>query len=107
MPTPRKYDNPAQRQAAYRARQATASEKSPPAIPTVPGYQRWQAMMGTALAMLTNVHHEMDNYYQERSEAWQESEKAESFAERMDTLGEIIDLLDELNTHTTKEKTLS
>jgi hypothetical protein len=106
MPTPRKYDNPAQRQAAYRARQATAQASQFP-IPTVPGYQRWQVMMGTALAMLTNVHHEMDNYYQQRSEAWQESEKAESFVERMDTLGEIIDLLDELNTHTTKEKTIS
>ena len=106
MPTPRKYDNPAQRQAAYRARLSAAQASQFP-IPTVPGYQRWQVMMGAALAMLTNVHHEMDNYYQQRSEAWQESEKAESFVERMDTLGEIIDLLDELNTHTTKEKTLS
>ena len=106
MPTPRKYDNPAQRQAAYRARLSAVQASQFP-IPTVPGYQRWQVMMGAALAMLTNVHHEMDNYYQQRSEAWQESEKAESFVERMDTLGEIIDLLDELNTHTTKEKTIS
>ena len=65
MPTPRKYDNQAQRQAAYRARLAAAS-KGMPAIPTIPPIKsgRWQAMMGTALAMLANIHREMDDYHQ-------------------------------------------
>jgi hypothetical protein len=106
MPTPRKHDNPAQRQAAYRARLAAAS-KSLPAIPTVPGYRRWQAMIGAALTMLTNVYREMDDYHQARSEAWQESERGETLAEHMDELEEIIGLLEALNTPTTKEKTTS
>lgn len=106
MPTPRKYDNSAQRQAAYRARRAAAS-KSLPAIPTIPGYPRWQAMIRAALAMMGDVHREMDDYHQVRSEAWQESDRGDTFLERMDGLSEIIDLLEALITPTTKEKTTS
>lgn len=106
MPTPRKYDNPAQRQAAYRARQA-AAQGSVPAIPTVPGYRRFRAMTGAALALLADVHHEMEDYYQERSESWQESERGEVFTERMDALDEIIEMLEAMDGPAKKEKTTS
>ena len=106
MPTPRKYNNPAQRQAAYRARLAAASNGLP-AIPTIPGYRRWQAMMGATLTMLANIHREMDDYHQERSESWRDSDRGEAFLERMDTLEEIIDLLETLDTSKAREKTTS
>jgi hypothetical protein len=101
MPTPRKYDNQAQRQAAYRARRAVASK----GLPAIPGYRRWQAMIHTALAMLANIHREMDDYHQERSEPWRDSDQGEAFLERMDALEEIIDSLEAQDT--SKEKTKS
>ena len=106
MPTPRKYESPAQRQAAYRARRA-AAEKGLPPIPTIPGYRRWQAMMGAALALLADIHREMDDYHQERSESWRDSDRGEAFLERMDSTREIIDLLEAMDTPTKKEKTTS
>ena len=60
MPTPRRYANPAQRQAAYRERLAEARKQElqakgippMPAIPTMPGSRRWDAMNQQALRSL-------------------------------------------------------
>lgn len=112
MPARRKYDSHRERQAAYRARQKAAHQElldtkgrhSLGAIPTIPGYRRWQAMTVAALAILETARREMAEYYEDRSESWQDSEPGESFLERTEALEEIIDSLESLPVTTPKTK---
>ena len=105
MPPPRQHNTNAERQAAYRQRQAEAraaeqQSKGLPALPTVPtlpGGKRWQAMQEQARALLQTMADEMQGYFDERSEAWQESEKAEAMQTRLDTVNEILEQLESLN----------
>ena len=98
MPTPRRYANPAERQAAYRQRreaarrQALAAKGMPPlpAIPTMPGTRRWAAMSEAARRLLQSVQEEMQHYYDERAEEWQASDRGETMAERLPALEEAI-----------------
>ena len=98
MPTPRRYDNHAQRQAAYRHRAAAAQQQQwavqrlppPPPIPTMPGWRRWEALNRHILQLLQAVQEEMQAYYEERSEAWQESERGEAFLERLQAQEEVV-----------------
>jgi len=104
MPTPRKYQTDAERQAAYRQRQAQARRAEQqekglpplPSVPTMPGEKRWQAMTDQARALLGAQRDEMQSYYDEHSEAWQESDKGASLRERIDAIGEMLDQLDAL-----------
>lgn len=104
MPTPRKYENAAARNAAYRKRQAEARMLEQlrkglpplPAIPTMPGNCRWGKMLAEAGILLRTVLDEREEYHGERSDSWQESERGEDFAERTDALREIEDALDAL-----------
>lgn len=96
MPAPRRYANPAQRQAAYRARLAEAKQQEGlaqripafPAVAPLPGPRRWQALTQHALLLLQIVQEEMQHYYDERSERWQESERGEAFLERLQAIQE-------------------
>jgi hypothetical protein len=98
MPTPKRYAGHAQRQAAYRRRVADARRQELqrkgmpplPAIPTMPGARRWEALNQQALSLLQIVHEEMQDYYDERSDAWKESERGESMAERLEVLQDSI-----------------
>ena len=102
MPTPKQYASPALRQQAYRARQQQArlverQEKGlppTPAIATLPGERRWQALLTQAQAALACVQTEMQDYYDARSEAWQDSERAETFTQRLEALETLITDLD-------------
>lgn len=102
MPTPKQYASPALRQQAYRERQKQArlterQEKGlppTPAIATLPGERRWQALLTQANAALTCVQAEMQAYYDARSEVWQESERAEIFSQRLEALETLITDLD-------------
>jgi hypothetical protein len=104
MPTPRRYADHAQRQAAYRRRVAEAREqelhaKGMPRLPTVatmPGTRRWAAMTGQALLLLQTVQAEMQDYYEQRSECWQGSERGEGLAERLQALQEVVAAVEEL-----------
>jgi hypothetical protein len=101
MPTPRRYANPAQRQAAYRSRMAEARQreltaKGMPPLPPLPGTRRWAAMTGQALRLLQTVQVEMQEYYEQRSEPWQESERGERMAEHLQLLQEAITAVEEL-----------
>lgn len=104
MPTPRQYSTQAERQAAYRKRQAEARRQEQqakglpalPAVPTLPGDKRWSAMQEQARALLQTMQEEMQAYYDERSEQWQESDKGEAMQERLDALESIITDLDAL-----------
>ncbi len=92
MPATRKHESGAQRQKAYRLRQAeTRIEElrvkgfpASPQIPTMPGTKRWSAMKAQAQAILLVMLLEMETYRDARSENWQESEKAEALEETME-----------------------
>jgi hypothetical protein len=103
MPTPRRYANHAERQAAYRQRQAGARSQpfgpglpTPAAIPTRPGPARWAALTRQAARWLQLVQEEMEAYYDQRSEAWQESERGELFRERLEAVQEAQAAAEEL-----------
>lgn len=104
MPTPRQYATGADRQAAYRARQAEAREReraakglpAAPAVATMPGTARWAALLRQAHAALVTVQDEMQSYMDERSDAWQEGERAEAMQARLDTIAEAAAALEDL-----------
>jgi hypothetical protein len=98
MPTPRRYADSAERQAAYRARRAMQpeSQPAPPRIPSAPGNRRWDAMIEEARSLLASVVCEMEAYFDERSEGWQCSERGESFTQRREMVEEVTDLLEDL-----------
>jgi hypothetical protein len=103
MPTPRRYANQAERQAAYRQRQA-AVRRDPhgrglpalPAVATRPGPARWTALARQAGLLLQVVQEEMETYYEQRSEAWQASERGETFRERLEAVQEVQAAAEEL-----------
>jgi hypothetical protein len=105
MPQPRKYANRAAQQAAYRKRQAheqqrlMASKGLPllPAISTIPGHARWNAMLLQAHTLLTDAADEMQEYHDDRSEEWQESEKAEAMLERVDLFQEAAEQIQQID----------
>ena len=96
MPTPRRYANPAARQAAYRQRQAAArthelaAKGLPPlpAVATLPGHRRWNALLQQAARLLGTVEEEMQDYYDQRSDTWQASERGEAYEERLQRIQE-------------------
>ena len=79
MPAPRKYENPVDKHAAYRKRQAETrrldlSRKGLPAlpvIPTMPGTARWTKMLEEAGALLSMVVDEREAYHDDRTDEWQ------------------------------------
>lgn len=103
MPQPRKYDNRAAQQAAYRKRQTISQQQMLsqkglpplPPLPTIPGQARWRAMMGQAQTLLSQATEEMQSYHDERSEPWQESAKAEELLARIEHLQEAMAQLEE------------
>ena len=104
MPQLRKYINRGAQQAAYRLRQANAQQillagkglPSLPAIPTMPGNARWQAMIGQAHTLLSDAAEEMQSYHDDRTEQWQESDKAETLLARIEQLQDTVDQLSEI-----------
>jgi hypothetical protein len=96
MPTPRRYASPAERQAAYRRRCAAARSKELetkgmppfPAVASMPGDRRWQALIRQASQHMETVHEEMRDYYEQRSESWRETERGEAFLERLQAVQE-------------------
>jgi len=105
MPQVRKYASDAERQAAYRQRQAQVrrqewKQRGLPALPTVttmPGTVRWQAALSAARLLVEQVSQEMEAYYQDRSERWQEGERGEQFSERLEEIEEVLEGLKNLS----------
>lgn len=104
MPTRRKYATQAERQAAYRRRLAASREKELaargvpplPAVATLPGHRRWQALIQQAQRLLQTVEEEMEESYDQRSESWQESARGEAFQERLQALQEAHRAMEDL-----------
>lgn len=104
MPTPRRYASPAERQAAYRRRCAAARNEELetkgmpplPAVASMPGDRRWQALIRQASQLLGTVQEEMGAYYEQRSERWRESERGEALLERLEAIQETQAAVEEL-----------
>lgn len=104
MPQPRRYETRAEQQAAYRQRRAISEREllahkglpPLPAIPTMPGKARWNAMLAQAHELLTAAVVEMQTYHEERSEPWQESVQAEQLLTDVELLEEILAQLKEI-----------
>lgn len=105
MPTPRQYGTNADRQKAYRERQreARATELQQkglpptPAIPTMPGTARWNALLEQSRRAMETCREEMEAYFQERSEEWQESERGEQMQEKIEEIGEILERMESIS----------
>ena len=94
---------PAEKMQRYRQRQAEARQAAllagapaAPAIATMPGNARWNAIIDQARSALAAVVEEMQSYYDDRSEEWQEGERAEALQERIDALEEVIETLQDV-----------
>ena len=87
---PKKYENGAQRQAAYRLRCRQREMTLAGPLPLSTGRKRWRAMLAGALHLLEQAHDEMQGYYDGKSESWQESQPGETFAETMESTGDIV-----------------
>lgn len=104
MPTPRKHQNAAACQAAYRKRQQEARRQELtrkglpplPMVPTIPGEARWKKMLAEAGALLSIVVEERGDYFDDRSDEWQESDKGNAFQERSDAIADILNTVDDL-----------
>ena len=104
MPQPRKYETRSEQQAAYRKRQALSQQEllshkglpSLPAIPTMPGNARWNAMIAQAQALLSAAAEEMQTYHDARSDPWQESSKAEELLAKLERLQEGVAQLQDI-----------
>ena len=104
MPTPRQYAIPAERQAAYRKRQAQARVKELqargipplPGVATLPGWPRWNAIAQQILLLLLAMQEEMQGYYDDRSETWQESDRGDAMTERLQAVEEAVAAIEAL-----------
>jgi hypothetical protein len=96
MPAHRRHRSLAEKQKAYRVRQAAArlaelEAKGLPALPrlpSMPGTARWKAMTQAALSLLETMLAEMETYRDERSEEWRDGEKGMAFDEAVDQVRE-------------------
>ena len=68
-----------------------------PALSTIPGQARWNALLQQARLALQTACEEMETYAAARSESWQESERGEEFEERLEALREASAAVEELN----------
>lgn len=104
MPQPRRYENQAQRQQAYRQRHAATRQAqlaaralpAKPVLPTKPGQRRWPALLGQARVMVEATAAELQEYYDDRSQQWQESDRGEAFLSRLEALQELAAAFDEV-----------
>lgn len=60
-----------------------------PAIASMPGHRRWQALMRAASELLQTVQEELEESYEQRSESWRESDWGEAFLERLQAAQEL------------------
>ena len=110
MPQARVHESAAARQAAYRQRQAQAhtaqlaAKGLPPlpALPTVPGQARWNALLSQAHWALEAMCQEMEDYAAARSENWLESERGAAFQERLEAVQEVLAAVEELTANSEK-----
>src|SRR5258708_40348041 len=55
-----------------------------PAVSTIPGSRRWEALGQQALLLLQSIQEELPAYYDERTELWHGSQRGEGMAGRLE-----------------------
>jgi len=91
--------SPAEKQRAYRQRQAQVRLQEleqkglppAPAVPSIPGTRRWSALVEQGRSAFAIALEEMQSYFDDRSDQWQESERGEQFQERIEALQTLIE----------------
>src|SRR5438270_11247665 len=104
MPQPKKHQNHAEGQAAYRRRQEQTREVERtarglphlPAIPTLPGWPRWSVTFTLAHALIEGALREMQEYFDDRSDTWQEGERGLAHQEKITSAEAVLEALGEL-----------
>jgi hypothetical protein len=96
MPTAKKYESAAEKQAAYRLRCKERKRTLADPVPTAPGRKSWKAMLGRALSLVEQTSEQMQGYYDARSEAWQDSDRGETFIEMMESVVDAAEALREI-----------
>jgi hypothetical protein len=97
MPTPKRHENAAARQHAYRERRKLARPLSPKNLPrpsclaAMPSTARWKELKRQAKAALETLLDEMEEYENQRSETWQEGDKGEAFRQAIERIEEALD----------------
>lgn len=99
MPTPKRHENAAERQRAYRKRRKLARLKSlsptnlprPSPLAAMPSTARWKDLKRQAEAALETLLDEMEDYEDQRSETWQEGDKGEAFRQAIERIEEALD----------------
>lgn len=104
MPQPLKYASTAEKQKAYRARQADRLKAisegrtpPPPAIGNMPATQRWNALHEQARSALEALRDEMQAYYDARTEQWQESDRGTDLLDRIEATESLLTDLDAIH----------
>jgi len=97
MPAQRQYSDQAEKQRAYRQRQAAAlaaqlAAKGVPAaaaVPTMPSRARWAALLTNALEGVETAREEMQAYWDGRTERWQDSDRGSAMAAQIAALEDV------------------
>jgi hypothetical protein len=104
MPQPKLHASAAARQAAYRKRceQERRIERLSkglpplPAIPTMPGWARWNTALRLAQDLIERTQVEMEQYFDDRSETWQESERGEEHQNAINIVQGTVEAMSDL-----------
>lgn len=99
MPTPKRHENAAERQHAYRQRRKLVRLNSlspknlprPSSLTSMPSTARWKDLKRQAEAALEMLLYEMEEYEDQRSETWQEGDKGEAFRQAIERIEEALD----------------
>jgi len=103
MPNPRKYDNAAARQRAYRERRKLARPKPRQELPrakpiaVMPNTARWKQLRERAETDLQTLFQEMEEYRDQRSETWLDGERGQTFQQRLDRVEEAIQAVSDID----------
>lgn len=90
MPQPRKYEDAAAKQRAYRARRQAEQLQQPATAPT---YQKWRKALLQASSILQATQQDIDEWMQQRSDRWQDSERGAEMQEDCDELAGMVETI--------------
>ena len=96
MPAAKKYENAAQKQAAYRLRCKERKGALGNPGPEDTGRKSWKTMLRSALSLIEQTSEQMQGYYDARSEAWQNSERGQAYTEAMESRADAAEALREI-----------
>jgi hypothetical protein len=102
MPAPRRHEDAAARQRAYRQRRKLAKPAPrgdlprPTCLPAMPSAARWKELRERAQADLQTLLDEMEAYRDQRSEIWQDGEKGQAFQQVLDQVEAALEAVQDI-----------